>query len=67
VRSSNDPLSDKAHKELLAKIKALKAANAKKGIVSPRLRSAVGSGNEPPHDQPRVHGQVQGLAGVRRT
>jgi hypothetical protein len=31
----NDPLSDEAHKERLAKIKAIKEANAKKGIVSP--------------------------------
>jgi hypothetical protein len=35
VPSSNNPLSDEAHKERLAKIKAIKEANAKKGIVSP--------------------------------
>ena len=33
--SSNNPLSDEAHKERLAKIKAIKEANTKKGIVSP--------------------------------
>ena len=33
--SSNSPLSDEAHEERLAKIKAIKEANAKKGIVSP--------------------------------
>jgi hypothetical protein len=35
VPSSNNPLSDEAHKERLAKIKAIKEANAEKGIVSP--------------------------------